>query len=282
MNIAVVGLGLIGGSFCKAIKKYTENTVYGFDKNKAVCDEALFDGAVDYVLFKDDLCKIDVLFIALYPKATIEYIENNYTYFNKNILVCDLCGVKEFVCNYAFKKARKCGFEFIGCHPMAGKEFSGYTHSCEDLFCKASMIVTPPEDVNADKLNCLKDLIMSVKFGSIKMSTPKEHDAIIACTSQLAHVVSSAYVKNKTASNFKGFCAGSFADMTRVAKLNPDMWTELFFENRENLICEIQDLICNLAEFKDCLDSNDSEKCKELLIRGTELKEKFLNEEAEN
>ena len=280
MNIAVVGLGLIGASICKAVKAYTNNTVYGYDKNAEVCSLARTQNVIDFELCADSLKQTDMLFIALYPKDTIEYIENNYKHFKNRIIVCDLCGVKGVVCEYAFKKALEQNFTFIGCHPMAGKEFSGFAYSEADLFKGASMIITPPEKIDKNKLDLLEEFILKLGFASIKRSNPYEHDKIIACTSQLAHVVSSAYVKSSTAAGFKGFSAGSFADMTRVAKLNEIMWTELFFENKQNLICEIEELISNLAQYRDALAENDYEGCKRLLRHGRKIKEKFSNEEA--
>ncbi len=280
MNIGVVGLGLIGGSFCKAIKKYTDYRVWGYDINENTLSVSLNDKTIDEVLMQDNIKKLDMLFIALYPGDTVSYIENNYRFFPNKLLVCDLCGVKDFVCKYGFEKSHSLNFDFIGCHPMAGKEFSGYEFSDGDLFVGASMILTPSPFVEFSVVEKLKQFIFKLRFGGIVISTPQEHDKIIACTSQLAHVVSSAYVKSKTASSFKGFSAGSFADMTRVAKLNENMWTELFFENKENLINEIDELIDNLLSYRNSFENNEYDKCKQLLCDGRKIKEKFINEEA--
>jgi prephenate dehydrogenase len=167
----------------------------------------------------------------------------------------------------------KYGVTFIGAHPMAGREFSGFEYSLDNLFDEASFIITPSANVPQAKLNLLEDLIYSIHFKKVVFATPEEHDQIIAFTSQLAHVVSNAYIKSPTNQKQLGFSAGSFQDLTRVAKLNEVMWTPLFMLNKEPLCFEIDYIIKSLTEYRDALMNEDNEKLKALLRDGRILKE---------
>lgn len=270
MTIGVVGLGLIGGSIAKALKKNTPHTVFGYDTDETVMKKALLVGACDGVL-KDVSC-LDILIVALYPSATVEYIKSIAEKLKPTAIVIDADGVKGYVCKELFPLARASGFTFIGGHPMAGMEFSGFDYSKEALFNNASMILVPDTNVHIGALEEIKSLFLSLGFTRIQISTADEHDKMIALTSQLAHILSSAYVKSPSAINHKGFSAGSFQDMTRVARLNEKMWTELFFENKENLLVEIDGLIERLKEYKTALYQDDTETMFTLLKEGRERK----------
>lgn len=279
-NIGIVGLGLIGGSIAKAIKKNTSHNVYAYDKNPEVMKKALLIGACDGEL--NDLSSLDMLIVALYPSATVEYVKEILPKLKKTCVVLDVDGVKGFICRELFPVAKAQGITFIGGHPMAGMEFSGFDYSKEALFNKASMILVPPVDVDISVLENVKKLFLSLGFTRIQISTPDEHDKMIALTSQLAHILSSAYVKSPSALNHKGFSAGSFQDMTRVAKLNENMWTELFFENKENLLIEIDGLIERLKEYKTALYQDDKETMFQLLKEGRERKAMVDRKHEEN
>lgn len=268
--IGVIGLGLIGGSIAKALKKNTPHTVLAYDKDDAVMKKAILIGACDDVL--TDVSMVDVLIVALYPSATVEYVKNVAPKLKKSAIVIDVDGVKGLICRELFPVAKEYGFTFIGGHPMAGMEFSGFDYSKEALFKNASMILVPDKDVNISSLEEIKQTFLSLGFTRIQISTPDEHDKMIALTSQLAHILSSAYVKSPSAINHKGFSAGSFQDMTRVARLNENMWTELFFENKENLLIEIDGLIERLKEYKTALYEDDTETMFALLKEGRERK----------
>ena len=270
MNIGIVGLGLIGGSIAKAIKKNTNHRVYGSDINEESLRKAVLVGAIDGKL--TDLSALDLLIVALYPSAIIRYVEENADKIPKECIVTDTAGVKKVICDVLFPLAREKGFIYIGGHPMAGVEFSGFDHSREALFKNASMILVPDKTVTIAALETMKELFTAIGFTRIQFATPEEHDKMIALTSQLAHVLSSAYVKSPSALSHKGFSAGSFRDMTRVARLNEEMWTELFFDNKENLLTEIDGLIERLGEYKCALYENDAEIMKQLLKEGRERK----------
>ncbi|MEI8216159.1 MAG: prephenate dehydrogenase [Eubacteriales bacterium] len=273
MEIAVIGLGLIGGSICKAIKKNTNHVIYGFDIDRNVIDAALEALAINDTLNDKDLYKADITFVCLYPMETITYIKNNIKNFKKGSIVCDVCGIKKYITDELEDILNQSGINFIGTHPMAGKEFSGYDYSDDKIFEKASFIITETSNSSKDAIKQVETLAKEMGFAKIVFSTPAEHDRIISFTSQLAHVVSNAYVKSPSLSNHKGFSAGSFQDLTRVAKLNETMWSKLFLLNKEDLIGEIDILIGHIAEYRKALMDNDEETLKKLLKEGRELKE---------
>lgn len=282
MKIAIVGLGLIGASLAKAIKSYTNNRVLGFDKNYEVSKRALKESSIDEILNDDNIRDCDFIVLALYPKASIQFLESKKELINKNTIVFDCGGTKELICKKAFKIAEEKGFTFIGGHPMAGIEKSGYDNSFGELFKGASMILVPPDNIKDENLKSLKYFILSLGFDKITITTAKKHDRVIAYTSQLAHVLSSAYIKSEIEKEHIGFSAGSFNDMTRVAKLNPEMWTELFLENRENLVFQIDTLIEHLKAYRDSIENNDEKTLFSLLEDGSKRKEESLKLEKLN
>lgn len=272
MNIGIVGLGLIGGSMAKALKKRTEHTVFGADKVESVLLKARVLDAIDGEMTAENIGEMDMVLIALYPAAAIEFVEENAARFKKGAVVMDLCGVKEIVCEPIRKMAAANGFIYIGGHPMAGKEFSGFTYSTEVLFDGASMILVPFSGTPIELVQDVKNLFLQIGFTYIQISTPEEHDRMIAFTSQLAHVVSGAYIKSPTALYHIGFSAGSYKDMTRVAKLNEEMWTELFMANPKYLCEEIDTLIENLRDYRDAIAAGDRERVYDLLKEGRQRK----------
>ncbi len=275
MKVGIIGLGLMGGSLAKAISFGTEHTVWGTNRSEEAIQKALFVGAIEKELTKEDLCKCDLVMVSLYPQASIDYINENAHLFKKGAIVMDISGVKRYVCDALYETAKANGFVFIGAHPMAGLHLSGFEHSTAKIFNNSSMILTPYDDTPEECVNIIKELFLKIGFTNIQMSTPDEHDKIIAFTSQLAHVVSNAYVKSPNALIHKGFSAGSYKDLTRVAYLNENMWSELFLENRDNLINEIDSIVNNLVQYKEALENNDRERLAELLRDGKILKEKI-------
>ena len=271
MKITVVGLGLIGGSLCKAIKKHTNHTVYGIDINKETLEMALSQNAIDAVT--DDLSLADITIVSLYPITTIDYIKENASIFKIGSSGIDTCGIKKAIVDAVTPVLAENDVTFIGVHPMAGREFSGFEYSLDNLFDDASFIITPDKSVSQTKINLIEDFAYSIHFKKVVTATPEEHDQIIAFTSQLAHVVSNAYIKSPTHQKQLGFSAGSFQDLTRVAKLNETMWTPLFLLNKDPLCFEIDYIIARLSEYRDAMQNNDAERLKALLRDGRILKE---------
>ena len=275
MKVAVIGLGLIGGSLAKTIKLHGEHTVYGYDINAQTMQQAELLGAIDGVLTDDVLPLCDLTLVALYPEAIIEWIRTHAPLFKEDSLVIDCGGVKETICNALQDVTDGADWHFIGGHPMAGREFSGFRYARDDLFDRATMILTVHGDEDPALLQRARNFFMDIGFRRVQFASPKTHDEMIAYTSQLAHIVSSAYVKCPLADKHRGFSAGSFADMTRVARLNEDMWTELFFDNRDALLPEVEGLVERLTEYRDALRNNDREAMRTLLREGRETKERL-------
>lgn len=274
MNIVVVGLGLIGGSFCKCLKKHTRHCVYGWDIDKGTLREALSQEAVDGVADVSALRSADVTVICLYPEQTVQFVAEHLSEFQKGSILIDTCGIKSGVVSALDPMLSDAGIRYIGAHPMAGREFSGFAYSVADLFDPASLILTVTELTQDSAVKEIAALAEEMHFREVVLSTPEEHDRIIAYTSQLAHVVSNAYIKSPTERMERGFSAGSFKDLTRVARLNPQMWTSLFLLNREPLLFEIDTLIRHLGEYRDALQQKNKEKLFQLLEEGSELKKK--------
>ncbi|MEE0772655.1 MAG: prephenate dehydrogenase/arogenate dehydrogenase family protein [Anaerovoracaceae bacterium] len=271
MEIGIVGLGLIGGSLAKAISQNTDHTVYGADISDTVVKKAVLVDAIEQPLTEELLPQCDITIVALYPQATIEYVKTHADSFKKGSIVLDCGGVKGIVCDALMPLADEKDFIFIGGHPMAGLEHSGFQYAKKSLFNNASMIFTPTKGP-IEKMEMLKTLFTSIGFTNIEISSAADHDRKIAFTSQLAHVVSNAYIKSPTATEHMGFSAGSYKDLTRVAKLNEHMWTELFLENADNLTGEIDGLIAQLKKYSDAIKDSDADTLRELLKDGREKK----------
>ncbi len=273
MNIGVVGLGLIGASLAKSAKKNMQAKVLGFDIDGSVTDYALLSGIIDDKLSEETLGECDAVFVCLYPSACVEYVEKNGQYFKKGSMVLDCAGVKRSVCEPCFKIAEEEGFHFVGGHPMAGTQFSGIKYAKDTMFHNACFVLVPKHFEDVEIINKAREIVLCVGFSRVSVMTPERHDELIAYTSQLAHVVSNAYVKSPSAVSHKGISAGSYKDLTRVAYLNENMWTELFMDNKDNLLREIDYIIKSLSQYADALRDGDEAKLKALLIEGKKAKE---------
>ncbi len=272
MNVGIVGLGLIGGSMAKSIKARTSHTVWGIDTNPETMTLSRLSGAIDAPLTDENLNQCDLVMVAIRPQATVDWVRAHAVLINKSAIVIDLCGVKRAVCTQIAPIAKEYGFSYIGGHPMAGRERSGFVSASDDLFSGASMILTPDERTDMAMLEALKRFFTDIGFAGLTFSDPEEHDRIIAYTSQLAHITSSAYVKSPEAQRRRGFSAGSFRDMTRVAKLDEDMWTELFLDDADYLTEQLEIFIDNLNEYLDALKAQDAQRLRTLLKEGREKK----------
>ncbi len=274
ITVGVVGLGLIGASFCKAYKaNEPEAVVYGWNRTTSTVQMAKMQGVIDDELTDDNLGSCDLVILSLYPEASAKWIEDHRKSFNKNGIVTDACGTKRYICEKASKIAEEEGFTFVGCHPMAGTKFSGMAHARADMYEGAPMVVVPPVFDDISLLERVKTLFAPCGFGSFHVSHADEHDRMIAFTSQMPHLVSNAYIKSPNSRDHDGFSAGSYKDMTRVAWLNPTMWTQLFLENKDNLIFEIDNLQMELSKYKEALVNDDYDGLIALLDEGRKIKE---------
>lgn len=288
MRVGIVGLGLIGGSFARAYRSLGA-TVYALDTDRDTMDASMIE-TVEAPLDDASIPSCDLIILAAYPEACIEWLEEHAEKLgrisdpdtSRGPIVIDTAGVKEAVCARAFELARVNGFAFVGTHPMAGTQFSGFAHARADLFRGAPMVLVPPETDDSRRLTLLDrvhTLLAPVGFGSFSVTSPEEHDRVIAFTSQLAHVVSNAYVKSPTARAHHGFSAGSYRDLTRVAHLNPGMWAELMMDDAKNLSQEIASLIEALDAYRLALDAGDRDRLRMLLAEGDRIK-RALDDEA--
>ncbi|MBR2080670.1 MAG: prephenate dehydrogenase [Oscillospiraceae bacterium] len=271
MTVGIVGLGLIGGSFAKAYHA-AGWTVYAADTDEAILSFAMLSETVDGRLDAASLKQCDLILIAVYPDAAEAYLRENAAIFDPHTVVIDCLGTKRRICKCGFELAEKHGFFYAGGHPMAGTHNSGYRYARENLFRNAPMVIVPPEFDDMQIFDRIKALLAPAGFGSITVATAEEHDRMIGFTSQMPHILSNAFIKSPTARGHRGFSAGSYKDMTRVAWLNPEMWAELFLDNRDNLIEELDFYITELQKYRTAIYENDGKTLRDLLQEGRERK----------
>lgn len=272
MKVGILGLGLIGGSMARAYA-VAGHTVYAADLDESTLSFAMLSGAVHGRLDEETIPACELLLLAIYPGGSAKWLEDNGCLVDSGALVLDLCGIKQEVCKRCFPVARKYGFTFVGGHPMAGSHFSGFKYSRADLYKGAPMVLVPPRFDDIDLLQRVKDAMAPCGFGMFSVTTAEEHDRTIAFTSQMPHVLSNAFIKSPTARQHKGFSAGSYKDLTRVAWLNAPMWSELFLENRDNLLFELNTYLDSLTAYRDALEARDGERLTALLEAGKKAKE---------
>ncbi len=272
MTVGILGLGLIGGSLARAYA-LDGHTVYAAEKDSHMLSFAQLSGAVHGELTVQTIPQCDLILLAIYPGGSAAWLESNAAVISSDTLVMDCCGIKREICARCFPLAKKCGFTFVGGHPMAGSQFSGFKYSRSDLFNGAPMVLVPPRYDDMALLQRVKDALAPCQFGSFSVTTAAEHDRMIAFTSQMPHIVSNAFIKSPTASTHKGFSAGSYRDLTRVAWLNPQMWAELFMENRDNTLYELNRYIDSLSAYRDALQSGNTQELIALLEEGKLRKE---------
>lgn len=272
MKIGILGLGLIGGSMARAFAK-AEHTILAADLDESILSFAQLAGVVHGKLDDSNIGACDLILLAIYPDGCVTWLEQNAHLINKNALVMDLCGIKAKICARCFPLAERYGFTFVGGHPMAGSHNSGFKTSRSNLFQGAPMVLVPPKFDEMQLLQRVKDALAPCNFGSFSVCTAQEHDRLIAFTSQMPHVLSNAFIKSPTAQSHKGFSAGSYKDLTRVAWLNPQMWAELCMDNRDNMLYELDTYIASLQTYRDALANQDIDTLTTLLDEGKRRKE---------
>lgn len=272
MNVGILGLGLIGGSLARAYA-VAGHTVYAKNRSESILSFAMLSGAVHGKLDEETIPQCDLILLAIYPAGCSQWLEENAPLIRKDTLVLDCCGIKREVCSRCFPLSEKYGFTFVGGHPMAGSQFSGFKYSRADMYKGAPMVLVPPRYDDIELLQRVKEALAPCEFGMYSVTSAEDHDKMIAFTSQMPHVLSNAFIKSPTARNHKGFSAGSYKDLTRVAWLNAPMWSELFLENRENLLFELNTYIDNLTAYRDALENRDEAALTALLEEGKRCKE---------
>lgn len=272
MNVGILGLGLIGGSLARAYAM-EGHTVYAAEKDESMLSFAMLAGAVHEKLDETTISGCDLLLLAIYPGGSAEWLEENAHLVSKNALVLDCCGVKREICRRCFPLAEQFGFTFVGGHPMAGSQFSGFKYSRAALFDGQPMVLVPPVFDDIELLDRVKEMLKPCHFGRFSVTTAEKHDEMIAFTSQMPHILSNAFIKSPTAASHKGFSAGSYKDLTRVAWLNPGMWAELFLDNQDFVLEELDFYIQSLTAYREAIASNDMANLTALLEEGKRRKE---------
>lgn len=270
-KIVIVGLGLIGGSIAKALKLNTDHQVYGIDINEESLLDACSCGALDGKAGPEDLRTADMVYLCVYPETALEFVRTYGPQLKEGCILTDTCGIKREICSGIERLRENGSYVFVAGHPMAGKEFSGFSASDPGIFAGASYLIAPcgaPERAVQE----VADLAVSMGFGRIVMTTPEQHDRVIAFTSQVPHVLACSYVMSPRCREHKGFSAGSYRDVSRVANINDMLWTRLFLDNQDALTEELDELIRNLSLFRDAISQGDGEGLGELLRTAAEIK----------
>lgn len=274
MKVLICGLGLIGASLAKTLKKNTTHTVLGWNRTPSVTEKALRDGVIDRTGDIDELMSdADITFVNFYPDAIVPFILEHKNSFKKDSIVTDSCGIKTKICKEL--EHEKLNFYYVGAHPMAGREVGGYDNSQDTLFDKASFIVTPYENTPRNKVDALVGLAQDMKFARTVVTTPEHHDEMIAFTSQIAHVLACSYVLSPLAPMHPGYSAGSYRDVSRVARINAEMWSDLFIDNKDALVKEVDDLVSNLMKFKYNIINEDRQALCDLMNKANSIKEEI-------
>lgn len=272
MNVGILGLGLIGGSLARAYA-LAGHTVYAAETDSHMLSFAMLAGAVHGVLDRTSIVLCDLILLAIYPDGSAAWLEENAPHIAPAALVIDCCGTKRDICRRSFPLARQYGFTFVGGHPMAGSQFSGFKYSRADLFHGQPMVLVPPVFDDMELLERVKQALAPCGFGSFSVTTAEEHDRMIAFTSQMPHILSNAFIKSPTARMHRGFSAGSYRDLTRVAWLNPGMWSELFLNNRDHVLFELDTYLDHLSAYRDAIAAGDRDTLTTLLSEGKKCKE---------
>lgn len=274
MKVLICGLGLIGASLAKTLKKNTTHTVLGWNRTPSVTEKALRDGVIDRTGDIDELMSdADITFVNFYPDAIVPFILEHKNSFKKDSIVTDSCGIKTKICKEL--EHEKLNFYYVGAHPMAGREVGGYDNSQDTLFDKASFIVTPYENTPRNKADALVGLAQDMKFARTVVTTPEHHDEMIAFTSQIAHVLACSYVLSPLAPMHPGYSAGSYRDVSRVARINAEMWSDLFIDNKDALVREVDDLVSNLMKFKYNIINENRQALCDLMNKANSIKEEI-------
>lgn len=274
-KIAVIGLGIIGGSMAYALRGFKNAQIFGCDIDPSTCNKALDCGAVDKASTnpKDAIKNADLIILCVYPEMILEIISKNKDSFKPGAIITDVCGVKTHLAK-SIEKILPPGTEFVGGHPMAGKETHGFDSASPELFGMCGYIITPTDSSTHKGTALIEEMARYIGATRIAKASPSEHDSVIAYTSDLMHVAASALCLDYNKKMNRAYTAGAFRDCTRIANINPQLWTELFIENKSFLLAELDRYIDSLIKFKSAIETSDKERLCSLLteVRKNKLK----------
>ncbi len=276
-TITIVGVGLLGGSYAMGLTN-AGNTVYGIDISQDSLDFAkekgfIKDGSIDnYTHF---LKKSDVVILCLYPTLLIDWVKNNAQYINKNAIITDVCGVKQGVVSEIQEILQPYEIEFYSAHPMRGKETLGVKYADSAIFNNANLILVPSDKNTEFAENIVIDLAKTIGFTTISKLTPKEHDYMIGYLSQLTHAIAVSLMTANDNDNLMAYSGDSFRDLTRIAKIDEHLWSELFCWNKDILCEEIDNFTANLMQLKNYIKNEDTDNMKEMFRLSTKRRKLF-------
>lgn len=272
----VVGLGLLGGSYAMGLKQ-EGYTVYGLARRQETIDYALEHNIIDQgqIEVDDFVSKADVILFGLYPTAMVKWIQKYKHLIKNHTLISDVSGVKTNIVDIIQEELKDRDIEFISCHPMAGKETSGIEYANTEMFKKANFIITPTEKNTEKAIEFCHDMAYTLHFNHIAILTIEQHDRMIAFLSQLCHVIAVSLMNTHDNSHLVEYTGDSFRDLTRIAQINENMWSELFLLNKDILLDEINQFIDSISHFRDALQSEDEDEMKRLFIQSTQRRKAF-------
>ncbi len=266
----------MGGSIAKALKKTDKYYVIGYNRTEEITKRALSDGAIDEIWDGVSPIDADITILAVNPNVTVKLFETLPSLLKRGSILTDICGVKAEVVKMGEAVCKDKGIFFIGGHPMAGRERNGYDYSTEDLFFNRSYILTETANSDKETLNKLSQMALDMGCSDVTITSPEYHDKMIAYTSQIPHILAGAYMNSPTSATHKGYSAGSYHDVSRVASVDENLWSQLFLSNKDNLLYEIDILIRNLQDYKEAVARNDQSRLSGIIKTGRILKERDI------
>jgi prephenate dehydrogenase len=284
-NITVVGLGLIGGSYAKALSNLNLKRLYGVDINKESLDNALKMGIIDEGFTDGSIAlkKSHLIIIALYPNDAIKFIQDNVQNLKQGSIITDTCGLKQDIIERATRILPDT-IEFVGGHPIAGKESQGFECSSEKIFLDTNYIITPTQRNTEKNIKLIENMAKAIGCKNVVRVSPAKHDKIISLTSQLPHIIAitlmNSYIDSDIGNSFIG---GSYKDATRVATINTKLWIELITQNSDNLVIEIEKFENTLAKLKQAIKGKDNSTLGDILASSSLKRKRMLvNENAKH
>lgn len=277
MKITIIGLGLMGGSVARRLRGFHDCRIAAYDRDRESLDLALSDGVIDeaYTDAAGAMRDADLIILCLYPQLNVDHVRDNLDSIKSGAIITDVTGIKGFMIR-ELEKILPDDVEFLGGHPMAGREVGGYKSSTDTLFDNAPYIITPTERNTPEAIQLIRDMAKYIGCRTVVTTTPDEHDSIIAYTSQLMHVVAVALCENPLLERSESFAGGSLQDCTRIAVINEKMWSELFVENSEHLAHRITEFQNTLEDMKKAALAGDRAALEKIMKHSTQQKLKWL------
>lgn len=277
MRILIVGLGVVGGSYAMALKEARYEDVYGIDTNLDTIKKAEELGIIKkgFIDGSEIVGSCDLIILSIYPRLVKKFIEDNKSRFKKDTVITDATGIKEMFIKDILEILPQ-NVDFVFGHPMAGREKKGIDYASSAVFKGANYLITIIDRNKENNIKLIEEVAYNIGFKKVRRITPKFHDEMISFTSQLPHAIAVALINSDEEGRDTGsFIGDSYRDLTRIANINEDLWSELFLGNKSNLLKVINEFELELEKIKTSLKNNDTESLKELFIKSTKRREKL-------